>query len=207
MPKSKKDSKDVINNLVLEQTFVMVKPDGVLRGLIGEVVSRFEKRGLKIIAMKMVKPSPEHLNDHYPKDKSWIERLGGKGFAVFEEYNLDAKQLMNVKSQIEAGKQVRKWLIDYMNMAPVVAMVIEGYHAVDVVRKIAGPTLPSKAEVGTIRGDFSIDSPAAANLAQRAVKNIVHCSETPKEAKHEIAHWFSQEEIFEYDLPSHSAMF
>jgi nucleoside-diphosphate kinase len=200
-------SQKAINEKVLEQTFVMVKPDGVLRGLIGEVMSRFEKRGLKIVAMKMIKPTLEQIDNHYPKDKEWIHRLGGKGFAVFQEYGLDPKELMGTDDQMKAGESVRKWLIDYLDSAPVVAMVIEGFHAIDAVRKIAGPTLPSKAEVGTIRGDFSIDTPSAANITRRAVKNLVHCSETKEEAKHEIAHWFSDDELYTYDLPSHSAMF
>ncbi len=200
-------SQKAINEKVLEKTFVMVKPDGVLRGLVGEVVSRFEKRGLKIVAMKMVKPTLEQIDNHYPKDKEWIKRLGGKGFAVFQEYGLNPLELMGTDDQMEAGENVRKWLVEYLDLAPVIAMVIEGFHAIDAVRKIAGPTLPGKAEVGTIRGDFSIDTPSAANIAGRAVKNIVHCSETKEEAKHEIAHWFSDDELYTYDLPSHSAMF
>lgn len=192
----------------IEQTFVMVKPDGVERGLIGEVVARFEKRGLKIIAMKMVKPTFDHVNDHYPKDEAWIERLGEKGFKTFAECGIDPKEKMGTDDKKECGKMVREWLMDYILEAPVVAMVIEGYHAIDNVRKIVGSTIPSKAEIGTIRGDFSIDSPVAANLNQRAMKNLIHASETASEAKAEIAHWFAQEEIFDdYVRADHSAMF
>jgi nucleoside-diphosphate kinase len=191
-----------------ERSFVMVKPDGVQRGLVGEVISRFEKRGLKIIAMKMVKPSLEHIDEHYPKDEEWISRLGDKGFNVFKEYGIDPKELMGTSDRKEAGKMVRRWLVDYLNEAPVIAMIIEGIHAIDMVRKIAGTTLPSKAEIGTIRGDFSVDSPAAANLEKRAIKNILHTSENKEEAEHEIAHWFSQEEIFDdYTRAEHGVMF
>ncbi|MFA6963213.1 MAG: nucleoside-diphosphate kinase [Patescibacteria group bacterium] len=196
------------NRTAIERTFVMVKPDGVERGLIGEIVSRFEKRGLKVIALKMVKPTLEHINDHYPKDETWIARLGDKGFNVFKEYGLDPKEVMGTDNNLEAGKQVRQWLIDFMTEAPVVAMVIEGIHARDMIRKITGSTLPNKAEIGTIRGDYSVDSPAAANLNQRAVKNLVHASETAEEAENEIAHWFSEEEIYpDYVRADHSAMF
>ena len=87
---------------------------------------------------------------------------------------------------------VRKWLVDYMTSAPLVRMVVQGIHAVDIVRKIAGPTIPATAEVGTIRGDFSIDSPLLANKEQRAVMNLLHASETPEEAEHEIEHWFGK---------------
>lgn len=194
-------------NPAIERTLVIVKPDGVQRGLIGEVITRLENRGLKLIALKMVKPSLEHVDSHYPKDEAWIERLGHKGFSVFEEYGIDPKEYMGTDSKKEAGKMVRNWLVSYLTEAPVVPMVVEGVHAIDMVRKIAGNTLPSKADIGTIRGDFSVDSPAAANLEGRAIKNIVHASETVEEAEHEIAHWFAQEEIFEYSLAHHAAMY
>ncbi len=194
-------------NPAIERTFVMVKPDGVQRGLIGEVIGRLEARGLKVIGLKMVKPSLEHVDKHYPKDEAWIERLGHKGFTVFEEYGIDPKEYMGTNDKKEAGKMVRKWLVSYLTEAPVVAMIIEGVHAIDMVRKIAGNTLPSKADIGTIRGDYSVDSPAAANLEGRAIKNIMHASETVEEAEHEIAHWFSQEEVYEYNLAHHTAMY
>lgn len=196
-----------IPEIALERTFVMIKPDGVARGLIGEVLSRFEKRGLKIIALKMVKPTIEHIANHYPTDETWIERLGTKGFAVFEEYGIDPKEAMGTDNKLEAGKKVREWLINYMTEAPVVAMIIEGVHAIDMVRKIVGPTLPNKAEIGTIRGDYSVDSPAAANIAKRAIKNIVHASENKEEAQKEIGHWFAAEEIYDYDRSDHYSMF
>ncbi len=179
----------------IERTFVMVKPDGVERGLVGEVVSRMEKRGLRIVAMKMVKPSIAHLDGHYPKDDTWIARLGDKGFNVFKEYGIDPKEIMGTDDNLEAGKKVRVWLVDYLAEAPVVPMIIEGIHAIDMARKIVGVTLPSKADIGTIRGDFSVDSPAAANFSKRAIRNIVHASENKQEAEQEIAHWFSEEEI------------
>lgn len=194
-------------NLAIERTFVMVKPDGVQRGLIGEVIGRLEKRGLKIIAIKMEKPTLEHINDHYPKDEKWVERLGEKGFTVFEEYGVDPKEHMGTNDKKEAGTMVREWLVNYLTEAPVVAMVVEGIHAIDMVRKIAGPTLPSKAEIGTIRGDFSVDSPAAANLEGRAIKNIVHASENKEEAENEIKHWFSEDEIYDYNRSDHTVMF
>jgi nucleoside-diphosphate kinase len=190
------------SKIAIERTFVMVKPDGVQRGLIGEVVSRMEKRGLKVVAMKMVKPTFEHLDKHYPSEESWIARLGEKGFKVFNEYGVDPKKEMGTDDPLEAGKQIRTWLINYLLEAPVVAMIVEGVHARDMVRKIAGNTLPSKAEIGTVRGDFSVDSPTDANLNKRAIKNIMHASETKEEAENEIKHWFSEGEIFEDYLRS-----
>jgi len=194
-------------NPAMERSLVLVKPDGVQRGLIGEVISRLERRGLKIIAIKMLKPSLEHIDNHYPKDEVWITRLGEKGFKVFAEYGINPKEHMGTDSKKEAGKMVRGWLVNYLVEAPLVAMVVEGVHAIDMVRKIAGNTLPSKAEIGTVRGDFSVDSPAAANLEGRAIKNIMHASEDKKEAEHEINHWFSEEEIFDYRRSDHVVMY
>ncbi len=198
---SKKASKQT------ERSFVLVKPDGVQRCIVGEIIKRFEQRGLKIVALKMVKPSLEHLNDHYPKDDKWIERLGHKGFASFKEVGIDPEEAMGTKDKKEAGKMVRQWLMDYMTEAPIVAMIVEGVHSIDIVRKLVGPTYPKDAQVGTIRGDFSVDSAAAANPELRSVKNLIHASETSEEAEHEINHWFSDQEIYEWTRPDHSVMF
>jgi nucleoside-diphosphate kinase len=138
---------------VIERTLVMAKPDGVQRGLVGEIIRRFEIRGLKLVALKLVKPTFEHLDNHYPKDEAWIARLGDKGFNTFKEHNIDPMAIMGTTNNLEAGKQVREWLIDYMTEAPVAAMVFEGIHAIDMARKITGVTLPANAEIGTIRGD------------------------------------------------------
>jgi nucleoside-diphosphate kinase len=175
-----------------EQTFVMVKPDGVRKGLTGEIIKRFEQRDLKIVALEMFMPTREQIDEHYPKDEAWIARLGQKTLKTYEKYGFDPKEELGMDNDLMIGKEVRKWLVDYMLSAPLVRMVIQGIHAVDVVRKIAGPTLPYMAEVGTIRGDFSIDSPLLANKEKRAVMNLVHASETPEEAQHEIEHWFGK---------------
>jgi len=204
---NEEEKQKAVTAKVIERTLVLVKPDGVQRGLIGEVISRFERRGLKIVALKMVKPSLDHIDSHYPKDKDWVKRLGEKGLPTFKQYGLDVKEFMGTDNTEKIGTEVRKWLIDYLSAAPVVAMIVEGIAAIEMVRKIAGPTLPGKAEIGTIRGDFSTDVPAAANLQKRAVKNIVHASENKEEAENEIGLWFSQEEITSYDRTDHAAMF
>lgn len=200
-------SKYKLHPLPAERTFVMVKPDGVMRGLVGEVIKRLEQRGLKIIAMKMVQASHDHVDAFYPKDKEWIERLGSKAKKTFDEYNLDLKKEMGTDDLFELGSAVRSGLIDFMTIAPVVPMVVEGLHAISIVRKIVGSTLPIFAEPGTIRGDYSHDAPTAANMENRAIYNIVHASETPEEAKHEVAHWFKENEIHDYDRSDHVIMF
>lgn len=182
-----------------EKTFVIVKPDGVVKGLIGEIISRLEQRGLKIVALKMFQPTREQIDEHYPKDKEWIARLGGKSKSTYDKYGIAMQAMLGTDDLFEAGQLVRGWLVDFMTAGPVVTMVVEGLHAVDMVRKLAGPTIPANAEVGTIRGDYSVDSPALANSQKRALSNLVHASETTEEAKHEIAHWFEPSEIVAYE--------
>jgi nucleoside-diphosphate kinase len=181
-----------------ERTYVMIKPDGVRKGLIGEIIKRFEQRDLKIVALEMFQPSHDQLHNHYPKDEAWITRLGQKTLSTYEKYGYDAMLDFGTLDAAMIGPEIRKWLLDFMKSAPLVKMVVQGTHAVDVVRKIAGETMPYLAQVGTIRGDFSVDSPALANKEKRAVANIVHCSETAEEAEHEITHWFGESETYDY---------
>jgi len=168
----------------------MVKPDGVKRGLTGEIIKRLEQRNLKIVALEMFQATPEQIDGHYPKDETWIRRVGGKTLSTYEKYGYDPTEELGTADDLEIGKMVRKWLVDFMVSAPMVRMVVEGVHAVDMVRKLIGPTMPSAAEMGTIRGDYSVDSAASANKEQRAVHNLVHASETAEEATHEIEFWF-----------------
>jgi nucleoside-diphosphate kinase len=181
-----------------ERTYLMIKPDGVRKGLIGEVIKRIEQRDMKIVALEMFQPTVEQIDSHYPKDEKWIARLGEKSLATYAKYNMDAAKELGTTDPMAIGKMVRQWLVDYMVSAPLVRMVIQGVHAVDMIRKIVGPTMPYLAEMGTIRGDFSADSPAIANSEKRSVMNLVHASETPEEALHEIEYWFGQSPIFSY---------
>lgn len=181
-----------------EKTFLMVKPDGVKRGLTGEIVRRIEMRGLKIVALGMMHATKEQMDEHYPKDEKWRRRIGEKTLATYEKYGYDAKKELGTTDSLKIGDMVRRWLITYMTSAPLVKMVIKGTHAVDMVRKLGGNTMPAMAEMGTIRGDFSVDSAAAANRDKRAVQNLLHASETPEEAEHEIKHWFSPDEVHDY---------
>ena len=187
-----------MKHLKEEKTFVLIKPDGVQKGLIGEIIKRFEQRDLKIVALEMFLPTAEQIDKHYPKDKAWIKRLGEKSLDTYEKYGIDPKPLLGTTDQLEIGEMVRSWVIDYMSSAPLVRIVVQGLHAVDMVRKIAGSTLPYQADMGTIRGDFSNDSPALANSEKRAVMNLIHASETPEEAKHEITQWFGDFKAHDY---------
>lgn len=204
---SKSTSKYKTHHLATERTFAMIKPDGVMRGLMGEMIKRFEQRGLKIIALKMVQATHEQADDFYPKDPAWIERLGNKGLKTFEEYKLDAKKEMGSDDPKVIGAAVRESLIRFITMGPVVPMVIEGLHATSVVRKLVGATLPVFAEPGTIRGDYTHDAPTAANIENRSIFNLIHASEVPEEAAQEIAHWFKESELLDYDRADHVIMF
>ncbi len=181
-----------------ERTLVLVKPDGVLRGLSGEVIKRIEQRGLKVVALKLVAVDRKHLEKHFPSDPEWVKGLGNKGLKTFAEYKLDPIKHMGSDDPAEIGAKVKESLFDYMTSGPIVAMVVEGIHAIDMVRKIAGDTLPVFAAIGSVRGDYSVDSPAVANVEGRAIKNIMHASETPEEAKNEIGLWFAKDEIHDY---------
>lgn len=183
----------------MEQTFVMVKPDGVKRGLTGEVLKRFERSGLKLVAIKMLEPSLEALHKHYKTtEEDTILRLGGKTLATYEKYGRDAKADFGTNDPKDLGKLVVEWVMKYMQSGPVVAMVVEGRHAVDNVLSLVGPTMPVAAPGGTIRGDFSTDSAAYANIERRGVMNIVHASGSIEEAKFEIPLWFEPSELHNY---------
>ena len=197
-----------MKNSTVEQTVVLVKPDGVKRGLIGEIVSRFEKRGLKVVGMKMVWVDEEMVRKHYPTTrKEWVTGIGEKTLKAYKEYGTDPKEHLGTMDPYEIGLLVCKWLVDYLTSGPVVAMVLEGPHAIIAVRKIAGYTYPDSAIPGTIRGDFSIDSPDLANMTRRSGMNLVHASGNTEEAKFEIELWFRKEEIHKYKRADVAAMF
>lgn len=191
-----------------ERTFCMIKPDGVKRGLVGDIIQRMEKAGLKIVGLKMLVPTVEQVKKHYPmSDEAWVNRLGEKSLSAFENIDDDPQVVLGSTDTKVIGQGVAESLVQFMTSGPVVAMVVEGIQAIDMIRKLAGHTLPFKADLGTIRGDFSVDSPAVANAEGRAIHNLFHASETAEEAKNEIKLWFEGERIPKYDLGSESVMY
>ncbi len=196
-----------MQDLKEEKTILIIKPDGVKRGLIGEIISRIEKRGLKIIALDMIWATRKQIDGHYPKDEKWINRLGEKTKETYKKYGFNLKKELGTEDTKKIGDAVREWQLDYMTSGPIVKIVIKGIHAIDMIRKLCGNTMPAFAEMGTIRGDFSIDSAAAANRGKRAVHNIVHASENPEEVKNELNFWFSPEEIHDYKRAEDDIMF
>lgn len=187
----------------------MIKPDGVMRGLVGDIVHRFEKVGLKIVAMEMITPTAEQVRAHYPmSDEAWVHRLGEKSMSGVENLQgVTAIDLYGTDDKDQLGREVVEGLVHYMTSGPVVAMVIEGMQAIDMVRKLCGATLPFKADVGTIRGDYSVDSPSVANAEKRSIHNLIHASENSQEAEAEIALWFKGRDIPSYKLTSDEVMY
>lgn len=156
----------------MEKTLIILKPDAVKRGLVGEVLTRFERTGLKIVAVKMLKPSYDQYYEHYENIGKMITRRGQDAFDV---------------------------TLELMEEGPVVACVLEGINAASLVRKMVGDTEPEKAAPGTIRGDYAHMGFAHSNKEKIGVPNIIHASGDADEAKLEIAHWFATSELYEYE--------
>lgn len=176
----------------------MIKPDGVQRTLIGEIIKRYERTGLKMVGMKMLVPTEEMATRHYYEvgGDEWINEVGKKASAAYEKKG----QKSPYASFEENGKAILKANAKYLSAGPVVAMVWQGAGAVELVRKITGATAPLLADVGTIRGDFTLDSYSLADVDQRSIRNLIHASGTPDEATQEIKIWFSEKELLEYRL-------
>lgn len=177
---------------------LLVKPDGVQRGLTGEVIRRIEMRGFKIIGLAMVQATREQMEGHYHATDAYLLNLASKTKSTYEKYGLDVKREMGTTDDLQIGKMVLSWLIDFMLSGPIVKIALQGAHVVEGIRKLCGHTMPVLAEMGTIRGDFSTDSAACANRDHRAVRNIVHASGSPEEAERELAYWFKPEELHGY---------
>ena len=174
----------------MERTLVLIKPDAFKRGLIGEIITRFERVGLSLEEIKIVNATTKIVERHYPDDKNWIRSVGKKTLDTYQKYNLNIAEDLGTDDALEVGNLVRKWLIQQIISGPIIAIILSGNHAIEVVRKIVGNTVPLLAELGTIRGDFSIDSPDLSAKGKRALQNLVHASSTIEEAKREISLWF-----------------
>jgi nucleoside-diphosphate kinase len=178
-----------------ERTFVLLKPDAVQRSLIGDIVHRIERTGLKLVALKIMIATREQAMGHYFKDDVWCEEKGARIVGLMRTAGKRPR-----KSAIEYGRDIVRALADFLTSGPVVVMIWQGNEAVGVVRKLAGGTEPTTSDVGTIRGDLTIDSYRMANVDGRAVRNLIHCSDKPEEAEREIKIWFKKDEQLSYRL-------
>ncbi len=179
-----------------EKTLVVIKPDGVARNLVGEVIRRFENVGLELVGLKMLHVDESMAFAHYGQTEEWFEKIGEKIRAFYEQNGFDPGEEFSRLSNRQMGELVQKWNVDYLTEGRVVAMVWKGFDAVKIVRKMVGATYPIDSIPGTIRGDFSTDSPLSSNADGRSVRNIIHASGTPSEAEKEIEMWFKEGEIF-----------
>jgi nucleoside-diphosphate kinase len=179
-----------------ERTLVIIKPDGVQRSLVGEIIKRFERAGLKITGMKFVYPSEDMATKHYYEvgGDEWLEEVGRKARAAYEKKGLESPYQTNK----ENGEAVLKSNAQYLSSGPVAALVLEGSYAVELTRKLAGATEPLSADVGTIRADFTLDSYALADTDGRSVRNLLHASGSTEEAETEIKIWFREDELVDY---------
>jgi len=178
-----------------ERTFVILKPDAVQRGLVGEIIKRIENTGLKLVALKMVIATEAQLWEHYKKDDAWFT---SKGQRTLDERK--AAGLPIEKEAIEYGKDIVRALVKFMSCGPIVPMIWEGNQAVGIVKKIVGSTEPLTSDGGTIRGDYTLDSYELSSIDNRAVRNLLHCSDPIADAEREIPIWFTPEEIMKYRL-------
>jgi len=188
MPKKRKNSN-------YERTLIAIKPEAIQRQITGEFISKFERRGLKLVACKLVSPTVERVGRHYPDDKEWYVSSGTKTWQNYKD-----KGIKPPGTPIQLAKRTRKRLIDYLADRPLLLMVWEGPHAITLGRKTAGATNPLIADIGSIRGDYSTESYELADGIERAIHTLVHASGSVKEAEKEIKLWFEPEEILDYDL-------
>lgn len=188
--------------MIKEQSFVMIKPDGIQRGLIGDIISRIERTGLKISAMKLFLADEDRLWKHYNKDDQWFIAKGQIAIDSRKEQNLPIE-----KEAIEYGKDILRANIEFMTAGPVLAMVVQGNQAVGIIKKLVGGTEPLTSDVGTIRGDYTIDTYSLANISGRAVRNLIHCSDQVSEAEREIELWFGEDDIVKYRLANERILY
>ena len=178
-----------------ERTLVILKPDAVQRSLMGEIIKRIERTGLKFVGFKFVVPTEEQCWKHYAKDDAWFLSKGARIIADRQSHGLPIE-----KEVIDYGKEIILTIVKFITAGPVLAMVVEGNQSVAIIKKLVGGTEPTTSDVGTIRGDYTVDSYALSSLDTRAVRNLVHCSDSPEEADREIKLWFNEGEVLQYRL-------
>lgn len=178
-----------------QRSLVLLKPDAVQRGLIGEIISRFEKKGLKITAMKLVHPTRDLAYKHYEWSDEEKLSTGTRTLEVYRSKGIELE-----KTPIEIAEDVQRRLVNFLISGPIVVMVIEGAHAIEHIRKLVGHGSPLNADVGTIRADYTVESYLMADEADRVARNLVHASSSESEAEREIRVWFNESEIIDYSL-------
>ncbi len=186
-----------------ERSLVLIKPDGVMRKLVGEIITRFERKGLKIIAIRMLVPPQSLVEEHYVNSEEWLLESGTRTFNSYKDRGVEPP----LDSPREFGVYTRRKLMDSLGAGPVVALVLEGPHVIEVVRKMRGSTSPLLADVGTIGFDYSLDSYEVADAGDWPIKNIIHASDSPENADREISIWFDESDIVDYHAAEDEVLF
>lgn len=190
-----------------QKALLIIKPDGVRRGLSGTILKRFEQVGLTIIGFKFIAADPKTVKAHYPDTDVWFGKVGQRTLTNYAKKGLDAKKVFGTDDAVAIGKTVKQWLIHYFQESPVLVAAVEGYEVIEIVRKISGNTIPVLAAPGTIRGDFSHDTIDLANEQNRPLRNIIHASDTIEDGEKEVNLWFTKEELFSYKRADEEIMF
>ncbi|MBN1374307.1 nucleoside-diphosphate kinase [Candidatus Dojkabacteria bacterium] len=178
-----------------QRTLIIFKPDVVQRQIVGELLTRFEKKGYKIVGMKLTQATRDLVGKHYEDDPDYLRKVGEYTIIERKERGVDVSKL----DPVEVGAEIRLWNMEYLSCGPVIAIVLEGALVIENVRKLAGKSNPIVSDVGTIRADYSPDAFVLANEEGRATRTLIHASDSEESAKREIALWFNDDELFNYE--------
>ncbi len=173
-----------------QRTLVLIKPDAMDRNLAGEIIARIERVGLKILDCKIIQASEEIASKHYPDTDEWLIKVGTNTLDDCKKYSFDVVKMMGTDDARKIGKMILKFNKDFLMSRPIIALIFEGPHAIEIVKKIAGHTIPVLSPAGTIRGDYSSESAITANSQKAPIRNLVHASGSVEEAQREIKLWF-----------------
>ena len=194
-PKFGQKDPEAVKRIISERSLVIIKPDAVVRQITGDIISRFERKGLKIVALKMVHPTKEQVEQHYELDEDWLESTGNRTLSGYAEKGYDTEGI----TARELGLNTRRKLMNYLGAGPVVAIVLEGAHVIEIVRRMRGSTSPLQSEAGTVGFDYSLESYELADAGDWAIRNILHGSDSDTAASREIPIWFEDTEFVSYE--------
>ena len=178
-------------DIAKERTLLLIKPDVLQRQIVGEILSRFERKGYKITAMKMLNATREQVGEHYVDDRGYVEEVGDKAKKGAEARGEDVSKWDSYAS----GMAIRERNINYLTMGPIIAMVMEGFNVISGVRKVLGSTSPEAGDVGTIRYDYSLDTYQLADTVDRSTRTMIHASDSVESAERELKIWFTEDEV------------
>ena len=178
-------------DIAKERSLLLIKPDVIQRQIVGEILTRFERKGYKIIALKMVNATEEQVGEHYFADEDYLKETGEKA----KKGAIARGEDVSKWDSLERGKIIRQRNINYLTCGPIIAMVLEGHGAISGVRKLLGSTSPADGDVGTIRDDYSLDTYALADYISRSTRTMIHASDSVENAERELKIWFTEDEL------------